>query len=67
MNQLIYNENTGRLELADYEFHCGDGLSVLIDNGSGPEWVDTRLEYANKSWYLVGLPGVNPSGLIARI
>lgn len=66
MQQIKYNDNTGRLELDGHEFHCGDTLSVLIEGNSGPEWVQTRLEYS-KSWYLVGLQGVNPVGLFAKV
>jgi len=70
MNQLHYNDGSGRIELGDHEFHCGETLSVLIDSNQGkPEWVKTRIEYSHgrKEWYLVGLPGVNVAGLIAKI
>lgn len=68
--QLIYNEDSGRIELGGNELHAGDAIKVLTINQAGsPEWAYTRIEYdhARKAWYLVGLSGYQANGLIARI
>jgi len=45
-------------------FHCGDCFEVQL-NGT---WIVTRIEMdANRNWYLVGLPGLEIEGLLARI
>lgn len=47
---------TGREDRDDYEFHCGDVFELQV-NGS---WRQVRIEHAQASWYLIGLPeGMN--------
>lgn len=72
--QLHYNPESDRLYWGDNvndRLSCGWPLQVLMpgaDEYDPPKWVDTRLEYSHDrgGWYLIDLPGVQPSGLWAR-
>ena len=70
IGQLKYNEDTGRIELDDYEFHAGDTLTVLVVNTDGKAvWVQTSIEYSHKhrEWYLADLPMFQVSGLFGKL
>lgn len=64
--QLIYNAETDRIEFDGCGLHCGDCLTVLVVKEGQPTWIDTRIEYGDE-WYLVGLSGVQVSGLFAKM
>lgn len=66
--RLYYRSDLGRYGLMSHGewiidgFHCGQTMEVYY----GTSWVPTRLEFAD-DWYLVGLPGVVPYDLKARL
>lgn len=35
-------------------FHCGDTMEALVDG----EWAQSRMEYGDDGWYLIGTPFV---------
>lgn len=62
--QLRYNPETDRLEFDGIDLHCGMCLDVLTGERT---WTPTRLEYCESGWFLVGLPELQPNGMMARM
>lgn len=44
-------------------FHCGECLEIYYQG----EWKQTRIEYANDEWYLIGFFDLSLSGLLVRV
>lgn len=69
--QLVYDGNSGRLMWGDKALHCGQCMDVSVFVGSGdlcPSILPARLEYSDsRGWYLVGVPGMSPVGVFARL
>ena len=64
--QLRHDPTSGRLEFNGDGLHCGECLEVLVIQDGEPVWIQTRLEYGS-DWFLIGLQGIQPNGLFARM
>lgn len=53
----------GRFTVKNHELHCGDCVQLKLCG----KWVHTRVEAYKGDYYLVGLPGLKPATLPARI
>lgn len=68
--QLVYDSGSGRLMWGDEALHCGQCMEVsaFVGSGASPSILPARLEYSDtRGWYLVGVPGMSPVGLFARM
>lgn len=69
IDQLRYDAFTDRYILNGDPLHAGDPLRVLVYDPGEDDfiWRDTRIEMnSDGQWFLVGLPGIQPSGLWAE-
>lgn len=69
IDQLRYDFSLDRYTLNGDPLHAGDPLRVLVYDSGADDfiWKETRIERnADDQWFLVGLPGIQPSGLWAE-
>ena len=53
----------GRYVIKNHELHCGDCVQLYLCS----KWVKTSIEAYDGEYYFVGLPGLKPATLLARI